>query len=248
MPAAPGALQGQRCAGCNAPFRGKPGLWYVVDEDAYCGDCAPGAARQAGVDLARPPNPASPPAPGLAWQAGGRLPVKLRFAGMYPATGVKAVWLDAAAPDEQAGQVKGGKISGRILDVARSKDVELSRQRIRLSLEGVGRAVDTDAYLALTVSDLSRAGEETGLAITPCVTLEDGKVRVDEGRWGIVHLASGKALGEGRWFASPIEAQGLVAILAQLEWRRDYAAISAVEKADAEKTIRAYHEALRYVK
>jgi hypothetical protein len=243
MPAAPGALQGQRCAGCNSSSQGKPGLWYVVDDDAYCGDCAPGAAREAGVDLARPPHPALPLAP----PSDRRTPVTMRFAGMYPATGVKAVWLDAAS-DEQAGPAKGGKIPGRILDVALSKDVELRRQRIRLSLEGVGRAVDTDAYLALTVSDLSRAGEETGLAITPCVTLEDGKVRVDQGRWGIVHLASGKALGEGSWFASPIEAQGLVAILAQLEWRRDYADISAVEKADAEKTIRAYHEALRYVK
>jgi hypothetical protein len=112
----------------------------------------------------------------------------------------------------------------------------------------VGRAVDTDAYLALTVENLGRPAQETGLAITPCVTLEDGKVRVDQGRWGIVHLRSGKALGEGRWFANPIEAQGLVAILVQLDWRRDYADISAVEKADAEKTIRAYHEALRYVK
>jgi hypothetical protein len=167
---------------------------------------------------------------------------------MYPATGINVVSLESASSGKQAGQAKPGKISGRILDVALSKDVELRRQRVRLSLEGVGRAVDTDAYLALTVEDLDRAAEETGLAITPRVTLEAGKVRVDQGRWGIVHLGSGKTLGEGSWFANPIEAQGLVAILAQLDWRRAYADISAAEKADAEKTIRASHEALRYVK
>jgi hypothetical protein len=250
-PAAPDALEGKRCEGCNSSSQGKPGLWYVVGERPYCQDCAPEAAQQTGVDLARPPHLASPPVPPSAWRAGVRLPVKMRFAGMYPAAGVKAVWLDAAATDEQAGQAKPGKISGRILDVALSQDVELRRQRVRLSPGGVGRAVDTDAYLALTVEDFGegdRTGEETGLAITPYVTLEDGKVRVDQGRWGIVHLGSGKTLGEGRWFANPIEAQGLVAILAQLDWRRDYDDISAVEKADAEKTIRAYHEALRHVK
>jgi hypothetical protein len=42
----------ERCAGCQAT--GKPGLWYRLNDKLYCQDCAPGAARQADLDLLAP--------------------------------------------------------------------------------------------------------------------------------------------------------------------------------------------------
>ena len=67
MPAAPDALAGKSCANCNASPQSKPGMWYVIDDQAHCQDCAPRAARQAGVDLAVTP----PPAPAGASTGGG---------------------------------------------------------------------------------------------------------------------------------------------------------------------------------
>jgi hypothetical protein len=42
----------ERCAQCGNS--GKPGLWYRLNNKLYCQDCAPGAARQADVDLTVP--------------------------------------------------------------------------------------------------------------------------------------------------------------------------------------------------
>jgi hypothetical protein len=167
----------------------------------------------------------------------------MSFAGMYPATGARTVSL---TPETTTGQWEGArqrKVRGKILDVALSKDVELRRQRTKIALEGRGRALDTHAYVVRTAS-----GEETGLAITPRVVVENGRLRVNEEQWGIVHLRSGQMLGAEKWFDNPIEAQGLTGTLVQLDWTRNFDDISAVEKADAERTICAYHEALRNVK
>lgn len=66
-PAAIEALSGKTCTGCHAPPKGKPGLWYVIDDNAYCQDCAPKAARAADVDLATPR--ISPPTTGAGLAA-----------------------------------------------------------------------------------------------------------------------------------------------------------------------------------
>jgi hypothetical protein len=44
---------GERCAGCQTPGGSKPGGWYRLNGRLYCPDCAPEAARQAGVDLVK---------------------------------------------------------------------------------------------------------------------------------------------------------------------------------------------------
>jgi hypothetical protein len=59
-PAAPDALAGNTCANCQATPQGKPGVWYVIEETAYCQDCAPHAAGEADVDLTTPSGPSPP--------------------------------------------------------------------------------------------------------------------------------------------------------------------------------------------
>jgi hypothetical protein len=51
-PLPPDRRRGQSCADCHA--QSKPGLWYEVRGRAYCQDCAPGAAKTAGVTLTTP--------------------------------------------------------------------------------------------------------------------------------------------------------------------------------------------------
>lgn len=41
------------CATCQTPANAKPGPWYRLEGRTYCQDCAPAAAREAGVDLVR---------------------------------------------------------------------------------------------------------------------------------------------------------------------------------------------------
>jgi hypothetical protein len=59
-PAAPDALAGKTCANCQATPQGKPGVWYVIEEKAYCQDCAPHAASEADLDLTTPSGPSPP--------------------------------------------------------------------------------------------------------------------------------------------------------------------------------------------
>jgi hypothetical protein len=61
-PAALTALSGKTCTGCHASPASKPGVWYIIQDDAYCQDCAPKAARAADVDLTTPST--SPPTAG----------------------------------------------------------------------------------------------------------------------------------------------------------------------------------------
>lgn len=52
-------LAAERCTGCWTPGGSKPDAWYILTGRLYCPDCAPDAARQAGVDLVKTP-PATP--------------------------------------------------------------------------------------------------------------------------------------------------------------------------------------------
>jgi hypothetical protein len=94
----------------------------------------------------------------------------------------------------------------------------------------------------------SLRAEETGLAITPRMTVEDGRVRIDDASWGITHLDSGSVPTEGRWFDNPIEAEGLVSILAQIDWRRPTEAISRREVDATRQVIKSHNEALAQAK
>ncbi len=51
-----------RCVSCRATGQGKSGGgWYVINGRTYCQDCAPGAAREANIDLIAPPQPVPTP-------------------------------------------------------------------------------------------------------------------------------------------------------------------------------------------
>ncbi len=109
-PAAPQALSGKTCSNCSASPKSKPGLWYVIDEDAYCQDCAPRAAREADVDLAVPSGP-GPTTPGAGQQHGDNLGSR-----QVPATGFRAV-LESADPESirlEEGAVDIRSANGRI--------------------------------------------------------------------------------------------------------------------------------------
>jgi hypothetical protein len=77
-----------KCADCGSSPQSKPGAWYVIDGKAYCQDCAPQGAREAGKGLQSPaaPTPAIPSVP----PGGVGLPAKVAT----PAP--KAVPLDPA--------------------------------------------------------------------------------------------------------------------------------------------------------
>jgi hypothetical protein len=105
-----------------------------------------------------------------------------------------------------------------------------------------------DWYTVGPLETLTAEGGETGLAITPQMTVEEGRLHIDDTQWGITHLDSGAVVTQGRWFDNPIEAEGLASILAQIDWQRPVEGISKPELADTDRTVRAYHEALRAVK
>jgi hypothetical protein len=240
------------CPMCGAIPQRKAGSWYVIEGKPHCqactersrSDCAPQAVEAAGASLARPPGASTALSP-ATWHSGGQPAIKLDFAGMYLATETETVALAPGAVIRQMEEAQPcKKVQGKILSVALGKEVRLERQRIKVSLEGAGRApIDTDAYVAVIAGE----GQETGLAIVPRVMVTRRGVQVEDKQWGVMHLKSGRMLGE-EWFENPIEAQGAVEILAQLDWKRDFGEISAVEKADVDRTVRAYHAALRHVK
>ncbi len=80
------------------------------------------------------------------------------------------------------------------------------------------------------------------------MTVEDGRVRIDDTSWGITHLDSGVVLTEGRWFDNSIETEGLASILAQIDWRRPTEAISRREMEATRQVIKSYNEALAQAK
>ena len=76
-PLAPASLTSRHCSGCQAVAEHKSGLWYSIDGQPYCQDCAPGRAKKAGVSLTVPapaPLPASSAAKQLS--AGRRIRLK----------------------------------------------------------------------------------------------------------------------------------------------------------------------------
>ena len=126
--------------------------------------------------------------------------------------------------------------------------VELRRQRIKLTVEGLRQfPVDADVYLVRALDDDGEP-HETGLAVTPCVVVESGRARIDGGRWGITHMESGRLLTSMRWFANPIEAETLAGILAQIDWRRPIAEVTRAELDDVAKTTSSFHSALAWAK
>lgn len=73
-PLPPDKLAGRRCAGCQARTENKSGLWYSLQGQLYCQDCAPGRVKKAGVSLAVPT-----PAVQLASGPGKQPPVGRRI-------------------------------------------------------------------------------------------------------------------------------------------------------------------------
>jgi hypothetical protein len=244
-----GQLSGP-CAGCGASPRAKPGAWYVVDGRPHCQDCAPGAAERANVSLALAPTPRLD-AQAKPGQSNPSAPTWLTFPpGGYRAwasSGNIHISVSAGGSDVAAGPEGEGR-RGRLLDPTKGVKVELRRQRIKLTIEGLRQfPVDTDVYLVRALDDDGEP-HETGLAVTPRVVVESGRARIDGDRWGITHIVSGRLLTGTRWFANPIEAETLAGILAQLDWRRPIAEVTRAELEDVVKTTASFHSALAWAK
>jgi hypothetical protein len=97
---------------------------------------------------------------------------------------------------------------------------------------------------------LHENGQDTGLAITPVVSIgplqKDGTQAVTEDtrQWMITHIPSGKELGQ-RSFSSLENAQQLATILAQLDWTREENQISDKEIKQVRRTFHYYGQALK---
>jgi hypothetical protein len=235
------------CAGCGASPRAKPGAWYVVDGRPHCQDCAPGAAERANVSLALAPVPIQV-AQAKPGQPNPSAPTRLIFPpGGYRAWASTSEVAVSAGGDVTAGP-EGESRRGRLLDPTKGVKVELRRQRIKLTVEGLKQfPVDADVYLVRALDDDGEP-HETGLAVTPRVVVENGRARVDGDRWGITHMESGRLLTGTRWFANPIEAETLAGILAQLDWRHPIAEVTRAELDDVAKTTASFHSALDWAK
>ncbi len=238
------------CAGCGALPRAKPGAWYVVDGRPHCQDCAPRAAEQANVSLALAPAPlrVAQAKPG---QPSPSAPTRLIFPPggyrVWASSGNIHIPVSAGGSDVAAGP-ESESHRGRLLDPTKGVKVELRRQRIKLTVEGLRQfPVDTDVYLVCALDDDGEP-HETGLAVTPRVVVESGRARVDGDRWGITHMESGRLLTGTRWFANPIEAETLAGILGQLDWRRPIAEVTRAELDDVAKTTASFHSALAWAK
>ena len=235
------------CAGCGASPHAKPGAWYVVDGRPHCQDCAPSAAERANVSLVLAPTPVldGQAKPG---QPSPRTPTRLVFPPGGYRTWASTVKVPVSAGGDAATGPEGESRRGRLLDPTRGVKVELRRQRIKLTVEGLKQfPVDADVYVVARVDDDGEL-HETGLAVTPRVVVESGRARADGDRWGITHMESGKLLTGTRWFANSIEAETLAGILAQLDWRRPIAEVTRAELDDVAKTTSSFHSALAWTK
>jgi hypothetical protein len=206
------------CTGCGSSPAAKPGAWYVIDGQAYCQDCAPQAAGEAGARLESPAAPTShtttfPSSSALAYTGAGLItpPPTGRRAPM--STGRDATPLD---PD---------------------KRVETTLQRKTLQVKGKLESgeIATSQVEGYEILARNRYGQvTTGLGIAHL-----------EGGWSLTHLASGSMIAG--LYETPVEAQQLACVLAQWEcWTapNPTARLTREDLASLRQTIHYYNSAL----
>ncbi len=194
MPADVSKLTGD-CPTCHAFPRSKPGMWYVIGGDPYCQDCAPEAARKAGMDLAIPP---------LSGVAGS------------------GISRPEADDDDQGDDFSPGRrvdltrVEGRVRVRVVTDGDNVGRwyfhDKAYLLLDEEGQESGlaiTPAVDALRDSDGDVVKDERGRTM----------LRSTTGQWYLTHVATGN--GVAGPFEGVDQAHGLASILAQIDWRRD---------------------------
>lgn len=152
---------GKTCADCGASAA-KPGRWYRLNGEVYCADCAPKAAKEAGVSLA--------------------IPLRKLKSGQN-ATNTARITTGGAATFRTPSTTDGKPVT-------LSRDVTVVKAKVPKSVDlatGKSAKIDVDAYRLLT-----REGRDTGLALTPSLRVTDGRIRVDTNAWRITHSPSGR--------------------------------------------------------
>jgi hypothetical protein len=200
QPADPDTLSGH-CPACSALPKGKPGTWYVIGDRPYCQDCAPEAARQAGVKLAlAAPTPRS------------RSPDRSYLVGMRQPS------LEArdASDFSPAKRVPLTRTEGRV------------RVRVVTDDDPVGQwHFHQKAYLLLD-EDGQETGLAVTPGVDVLRDGDGDPVRDERGRyalrstdydWHVSHVGSGTALAGP--YRSVDQAHALAEILAQLDWKRE---------------------------
>jgi hypothetical protein len=222
MPVAPETLEGQRCAGCSSSPAGKPGLWYVVGDRPYCQDCAPRAARAAGLTLGIPSAQA-----------------------MFAGAALSAVAAASDAGDGNDGfspgrRVKLSRVEGRVRVRVVTQEDSLGQwhfhDKAYLLLDGAGQA--TGLAITPTVEPLRDSHGDP-------VKDERGRVMMRAGNYGwyLTHVGSGTALAGP--YRAVDQAQGLAEILAQLDWKRDQlSSFSLAEKRHIWRALSGYEPGL----
>jgi hypothetical protein len=198
-PADPDRLSGD-CPTCSASPKSKPGMWYVIGGEPYCQDCAPRAAREAGVNLEIPSPAPSTPSHNLSFLAGMRRP-----------------GTDEDDRDfSPARRVKLGRTEGRV------------RVRVVTGDDGVGRwHFHEKAYLLLD-EEGQETGLAITPGVDVLRDSDGDPIQDERGRfalrstnynWHLTHMGSGTALAGP--YKTVDQAHALAEILAQLDWKRE---------------------------
>jgi len=214
---------GKTCAKCGTSTD-QPGTWYRLGGQYHCADCAPSAAKRLGVALAvAVPRKTTGRATPTGTQAGAA-----RIVGQ-PDTGV------AAAPTPSTTDGK---------PVTLTRNITAQKDTLPKSVElddGGSTQVGVDGYRLLTAT-----GRETGLALTPLLTVENGRVQVAQDTWRVTHILSGRDVTPMD-FPTPEAAFGLGQLMGQFNWHRPFSDFSRRELATIRATLNAYQNAVTQV-
>ncbi len=218
-PVRPGAVGGQRCAGCRSSAESKPGAWYQINGRTYCQDCAPTAARAADVDLVTPVP---------ARSRSDRLPTWQEAVGLV-------------APEKPQKTLSVAKRVNVRLSPARVRVFGGYDTGQPVYIEA------RQGFVALR-SDYHSAGgfSDTGLAVVPDLVPDrwGTGIREDTSRWYLVHIQSGKPI-PGAVYGALDQAEMLAGLLAQVDFNRAEGQIGKQEVELINNTIAQYNQALR---
>ena len=225
MAVTPSPVAAGSCAGCQTPAGAKPGPWYPIGGRQYCQDCAPTAARQAGVDL---------------------VSARARRAGMPEGGGTQRQRGRGEEGSSLSSPASLRPSSQEYLAPERRVETRLAPSRLGLNLgserEPAPFVVDSGYVL------IRPDGSDTGLALTPHLVAETGAggeptIREDLNRWWITHIPSGRAV-TGRPYDKIEQAQLLGNVLAQLDWTRGENEFSPDEYRRAGATVALFERSL----
>ena len=201
----PGPNGGERCAGCQANPT-KPGPWYHLSGKAYCADCAPDAAKGAGVRLRGDepaPRVSSPLAADMFRNKFAAEPTPSRTDGR-PITFTRHVVIEPAAVDFP---VADGK--GRVM--------RLKLDNIQVLNDKTGRS------LGLAITPV--------IAPDP----HSGALRLKPDAWQLTRLSNGQPASRDI-FPTSAAAHPYALLLGQFDWHDDRTVAAQAETLTASLT------------